>query len=668
VTRLRSVLALAAAVVAAAASSPAPASARPIRLDDLRKLVGVTSPAISPDGKRAVVVVSRIDWNDDRYDRDLDAIDLTTHARRTLTYHRRGLSDPRWSPDGTKLAFIADEGAGEAAKPQVFVMPMDGGDARPVTKASEGVEQFAWRPDGGAIAYAATDELPKKKGAERFRDAFVVGNVPITARTMPRPVHLFVVAAEGEGKAKQLTSGEQSVTSGEAQSTLSWSADGKTLAFLLAPDAVLNDADRAHIELVDVASGKLSRPTTNAGNEADPRFSPDGKHLAYTHSAGDNQITLTEAYVTAPDGGNGTAVSHAFDRAVHDVAWLPDSSAILFTARVATSTAVVRAPAGGGAPARVEMGELNITSPLEGTIARDGAMVFVATSTKAPAELYYRAAGGAPVKVTDYNASVAALDLAASERVEFPTSLGPQGDAVLTLPPGYVAGRKYPLVVHIHGGPTSASIRQFDRQAQLMAARGWLVLQPNYRGSDNLGLTYQRGVLYDPGEGPGKDIMAAVDAVRARGIVDDHRIVVGGWSYGGIMTAWMISKYHIWRAAFSGASVNDWAADYGTADDPDSDKALFHGSPFVGGNAAEYRRASAISYVRDVTTPVMIVSDVGDNRDPFATSSMYYRALRDNGKDATFVAYPVNGHFPGDPVRALDLYGRWIDWFARHLQ
>ncbi|HYW54388.1 MAG TPA: prolyl oligopeptidase family serine peptidase, partial [Dongiaceae bacterium] len=308
------------------------------------------------------------------------------------------------------------------------------------------------------------------------------------------------------------------------------------------------------------------------------------------------------------------------------------------------------------------------SSPLDGAIARDGAMVFVATSAKQPAELYYKPASGAPVKVTDYNAALAGLDLAPAERITYTTSLGAQADGVLTLPPGYAAGRKYPLVVHIHGGPTSASLRGFNRQAQLMAAHGWLVLEPNYRGSDNLGLAYQSAVRYDPEEGPGKDIMAAVDAVRARGIVDDKRIAVGGWSYGGIMTAWMISKYHIWRAAVSGASVNDWVADYGTADDPASDKALFHGSPFVGNNAAEYRRASAITYARDVTTPVLIVSDVGDNRDPFATSSMYYRALRDNGKDATFLAYPVDGHFPADPVRTLDLFGRWIDFFARRLQ
>ncbi|HZW53484.1 MAG TPA: hypothetical protein VFF00_05570, partial [Candidatus Elarobacter sp.] len=292
---LRTAVPLAAALVAAAACVSAPASARTIRLDDLRKQVGVSQPAISPDGKRAVVVVSRVDWNDDRNERDLDLVDLASHARRTLTYHRRGLAEPRWSPDGTKLAFIADEGTGEEAKAQVFVMPMDGGDARPVTKAPEGVEQFAWRPDGAAIAYGATDALPKKRGADRFRDAFVVGNTPITTRKPPRPVHLFVTDANGEGKPKQLTSGEQSLAAGEAQSTISWSADGKTIAFLLAPNAVLNDAERAHVTLVDVATGKQSRPTANAAYEADPRFSPDGKHLAYTHSAGDNQITLTEA-------------------------------------------------------------------------------------------------------------------------------------------------------------------------------------------------------------------------------------------------------------------------------------------------------------------------------------------------------------------------------------
>ncbi|HTJ28772.1 MAG TPA: S9 family peptidase [Candidatus Limnocylindria bacterium] len=664
--RITKAVPVAAAVLAAATCVSAPAATRTIALGDLQKAVGLSSPAISPDGTRAVVLVSRINWNDDRYDPELDLIDLRTHARRALTYDRKGLSEPRWSPDGTKLSFLAENGSGSDAHAQVFVMPMDGGDARPVTNAPAGVAQYAWRPDGGAIAYAATDAQPKKNGADRYHDAFTFTTEPITTRTPPHPLHLFVVAAAG-GTAKQLTFGTRSVTGGEAQSTLSWSADGKTLAFMLSPDGILNDADRAHVELVDVASGRLTQLTAHAGYEGDPRFSPDGKHVAYLHSADDNQITLTEGWVTAPGQGEGTAYSRAFDRAVHDVAWLPDSSGLLFTTADATSVALVRAPL-GGTPTRVDLGDVTISSSLSGAIARDGAMIFVATTPTKPPELYYRPAGGTPVAITDYNASIAALDLGAAQTITFPTSLGREGDAVLITPPGFSAAKKYPLVLLIHGGPTSASTLRFDPLGQLMAARGWLVLEPNYRGSDNLGLAYQAAVRYDPDAGPGKDVIAAVDAVRARGIVDDHRIGVSGWSYGGIMTAWMISRYHLWRAAVSGASVNDWATDYGTADDSDSDRALFHGSPFVGNNAAEYRRASAISYVKDVTTPVLILSDVGDNRDPFATSSMYYRALRDNGKDATFVAWPVDGHFPHDPVRIADVYGHWIDYLAQHFK
>ena len=202
------VVPVAAAIFAAATCVSSPASARPLPMADLRSIVGLSSPAIAPDGKRAVVVVTRIAWNDDKYVRELDLIDLATHARRTLTYDRRGLADPAWSPDGTEAGLPRRcRQRRSRPKPQVFVMPMDGGDARPVTKAPEGVDQYAWRPDGGALAYAATDAEPKRKGAERFRDAFVVGNTPITTRKPPRPVHLFVVASSGEGKARQLTCG-----------------------------------------------------------------------------------------------------------------------------------------------------------------------------------------------------------------------------------------------------------------------------------------------------------------------------------------------------------------------------------------------------------------------------------------------------------------------------
>lgn len=648
------------------AGSGARAVARTLEASDFQRIVGLSAPAISPDGKRAVVVVSRIVWNDDTTLSDLDLVDIATHAQRTITHDRKDLDAPAFSSDGSKLAFLADAGTGDDAQPQVWVMRFDGGDARPITSAADGVQQFAWRPDGAAIAYTAADPEPKRSGADRFRDSFVFTTEPIIARALPRPAHLFVVPADG-GQAKQITFGAQSVATGEAQSTISWSADGKTIAFTAAPNAILNDETRSFVDVVEVAGGKIARLTGHDAYESTPFFSPDGSHIAYTYSRGDSQSNQVEAFITTPAGGEGAPVSQPCDCYLNDLAWLPDSSGVVFTSADHTSVAMLRAGL-TGPPVAMPTGGLRVTSSLAGAIAADGSMVFVASDVRQPQELYFRSKGGTTVKLTGYNDAIAGLDLADAQTVEFPTTLGITGDAILVTPPGFDPSRKYPLVLKIHGGPTSASTRGFDVFAQLMAARGWLVLEPNYRGSTNLGLKYMRGVLYDPEEGPGKDVIAAVNSVRARGFVDDRRIAVSGWSYGGIMTAWMISKYHLWSAAVSGASVNDWSTDYGVADDSDSDLALFHGSPYVSANAAEWRRASAITYAADVSTPVLILSDVGDNRDPFATSSMYWRALRDNRKDATLRVWPVNGHFPNDPVRTLDVYEHWMDYIGAHFR
>lgn len=636
---------------------------------DFRSLVTLSSPAISPDGKRAATIVSHVVWDEDRRDGDLVMIDVATHATRTLTYNRKDLSEPAFSPDGTRLAFIS---ADANDKDQVFVMPLDGGDARPVTDAKSDVEEFAWRPDGRALAYVAADPEPERKGADRFRDSFIFTTEPITAHSRPRPLHLFAQSLEG-GSPRQLTFGPQSATSDYA---LSWSPDGKTIAFTLVPNGILNDEAYSHVELVDVETKAMRALTGRTQWEGAPLFSPDGKHIAYTYSTEDSEVTLVQLYVTTPAGGKGTLVSGKIDGDVTDFGWSRDSKNLLVATPERTTMALYRVPLTGspealdlrgtvpGTPGQTT-GAVSVSS-LQSGVASNGTIVFVGSSPKQPPEIYERAAGGAVTKLTDFNAAIARFDLAPAERMTFPTSLRVTGDGVVYYPPGFNAGHKYPLSVYIHGGPDDPTALGFDFWAQVMAARGWIVLRPNYRGSPNLGLTYKRAILYDPEDGPGKDIVSAIDVLRSRGIVDESRIAVSGWSYGGIMTAWMISKYHFWKAAVSGASVNDWITDYGTADDSLADRDMLHGSPFVGNNASEWRRVSAISYARDVITPVLILSDVGDNRDPFATSSMYWRALRDNGKDATLRVWPISGHFPSDPVRVVDIYHYWLDFITQH--
>jgi dipeptidyl aminopeptidase/acylaminoacyl peptidase len=642
------------------------------REDDYQRLVTLHSPAIAPDGKRAALIVSRILWNDDRRRSELVIVDLTNGAMRTLISNRDGLSAPAFSPDGTRLAFLAEERNRNANHTQVFVIPPDGGDARAVTHEDADVDEFSWRPDGRALAYASADPEPQRAGADRFRDSFVFTTEPITAHEFPRPDHLFTILLQ-DGTRSQLTFGPESVGDG---STISWSPDGRTIAFTLCRNAILNDQSYSRAALVDVASKNVRNLTGRTMWEGNPLFSPDGTHIAYTYSDGDPQINLNELYVTSPSGGAGSRLSAAVDRPIGDFVWSPDSKSLIATAPDRTTNALYRIPLRGD-PAPINAGNLVPGVPLTTTggaevpslgnaIAADGTLAFLATSTAQPLELFKYSPSTGVQQVTSFNAAMAQFSWATAQRITFSTTTGVRADGVLYYPPGFSSARKYPLVVYIHGGPDDPTMMEFDFWAQVMAARGWLVLRPNYRGSPNLGLAYQRAILYDPEEGPGKDIVAAVDAVRARGIVDEARIAVCGWSYGGIMTAWLISKYHFWRAAVSGASVNDWITDYGTADDSLADVDLLHGSPFVGNHEGEWRRVSAIWYARDVTTPVLILSDIGDNRDPFATSSMYYRALRDNHKEATLRVWPVEGHFPDDPVRTVDVYHYWIDYLAQH--
>lgn len=655
----------AAAAVAKTALVPALAQPPAFAPTDVARIVSIANPQISPDGRRAVALISRIDTQHDRSNSEIDLIDIATGAHRALTAERSGLADPKWSPAGDRIAFTADKGAGEAARAQVYVLRLDGGDATPVTAAPDGVDAFSWRPDGAAIAYSAIDAAAKKTGAQRFVDAYEVGNGSNLLAGAARSHRIWLQRLDGS-RAELLTRGPGSVTSGEASSTLSFAPDGSTLAYLWAPTAILNDADAATATIVDIATRAVHALTAHPSREKDPLYSPDGAHIAYLYADGDNQTHQQGAHITTR-GGTDRNVSEAADLYVEDHGWQADGSALYFRSAVGTQNAIWRSLP-DMRPERVDIGDLNAQSPLDGAIGKDGTLLFVASATDSPAELYVRAPGQPARKISAYNAAVANRRFGASERVTFPTSTGIAGDGVLIKPAGFVAARTYPLVVVIHGGPTDASTQSFDTLGQLMAARGWLVLEPNYRGSNNLGRAYLASIFNDVSTGPGRDIMAAVDAVRARGCVDPRRIAVSGWSYGGVMTTWMITHYHLWNSAVSGAAVTDWIADYAIADDLNADLYLFSGSPFIARNRARWVHEQSITYVNDVTTPVLLIADRGDARVANVSSYEFFHALRDLGKPVQFVVYPVDGHFPHDPARKADVYMRWMNYIGDHFR
>ncbi len=283
-----------------------------------------------------------------------------------------------------------------------------------------------------------------------------------------------------------------------------------------------------------------------------------------------------------------------------------------------------------------------------------------------PTEIYTVKEGSAPVRLTDFNHALDHRKLGASKIVEWKSD-GFSMNGVVITPPDFDPSKKYPLVLVIHGGPNSASILSFDTFGQIMATHGYVVFEPNYRGSDNLGNAIYKAIEHNPGEGPDKDVMAGLDVVKKLPYVDGDNIAITGWSYGGFMTSWMIGHHDFWKCAVAGAPVTDYVGMYNLSDGSVQWRSWFGGSPYVGDRQKEYWAASPISYVSHMKTPTLIMGDVGDFRVPITQSYELYHALKDNGVPTEFVAIPADGHFPGDAARARDVYRRWIGWVDKYL-
>jgi dipeptidyl aminopeptidase/acylaminoacyl peptidase len=355
-------------------------------------------------------------------------------------------------------------------------------------------------------------------------------------------------------------------------------------------------------------------------------------------------------------------VTGSIDRTFYGADWSPDGSALVLAASDATTTSLWWVPLDGAAR-RIALGELE---PHDLFVGAGGSIAFVGVEPGRPSELYLLASPAAePRRLTDYNAPTAALSLGKTESVEWKVT-GYQADGVITLPPSYQPGTKYPLLLVIHGGPMGSSKRAFSELPQLLAARGWVIFEPNYRGSDNLGNGYQSAIIGDAGDGPGKDVMAGIATLVARGLVDTTRIGVSGWSYGGYMTTWLIGHYPRWRAALAGAALTDYGDSYNLSDINVTFGGGWGGSVWQAPYDKVVRDQSPTSYFGRINTPTLILSNTGDVRVPIVQSYKLYHALKDRGVPVKFVAYPIPGHFARDPVRVRDVYRRWIGWFEEH--
>jgi dipeptidyl aminopeptidase/acylaminoacyl peptidase len=630
-------------------------------LDAVRALVRLGDPQMSPDGRTVLVTLTRADHDSNEFRTELVAVDAASGARTVLVRDRGSVGHARWSPAGDRIAFLAAAAGGGGRR--VHVMSGAGGAPTQVTRAPAGVSLFAWRPDGAAFAFVTAD--PRPSATLRAGDPFEVGNDHYLTSAPSTPTHLWVVPADG-GDARRLTTGGSSLSTTLGGSPISWRPDGRAIAVVRIASASPGDTDQGRVTVVDVASGEARELTGRAAFESSARFSPDGARLAYTYPREGDPSSLDEAIVAPAAGGAGEVATRALDRQVSLVDWWPDGRALLLAGTDGTRRALW-VQSVGGAARRLPLG--TVASIGGASVARTGAVAFVGSEATRPDELYVLPPRGtAPRRLTDLNAEVAARALGRTERLTWSVTDGLTADGVVTYPPGFDPARRYPLVLVIHGGPTASSTEGFSPLVQLLAARGWLVLQPNYRGSDNLGNAFQRAIANDAGEGPGRDVVAGVDALAARGFVDTARVAVTGWSYGGFMTAWLIGRYPgRWRAAVAGAAPVDLTDMYALTDLNVMRRHAITSSPFAGDNLPRYMAMSPIVHLPKARTPTLVMSMAADVRVSVTGSYKLYHALKDNGVPVQFVSFPGGGHSPADPARQLERDRRWVEWLARWL-
>jgi dipeptidyl aminopeptidase/acylaminoacyl peptidase len=629
------------------------AGPRPLELGDLRRVVSYGAVQIAPDAKHVAAIQRHPDFKENKNVSQLVLIDVRTHAKRILTPDRQSVQSPSWSRSGDRIAFLT--AGGEKKSPQVWILPVDGGEAMRLTDAQRGVAGFAWRPDGREIAYVTEDEAPNKKAIDAHDDAFVVTKEAWTAKAAAVPSHIWLIPAGG-GKARRLTAGAWSVAGGE----LSYRSDGKAIAFTRAPDGTFDTFFRTTPAIADAGTGKVT--TFGKFGDTSPMFDPTDKRLVYLRP---NAVASVQNDVIAAnaDGAQPVRLGGRFDRNPAGVDFAPDGSVV--TSAVDGTMSRLFMFARDGSRRLLPTGDVSAGAP---SVARDGTLAFGGSTARDPSEIYLmRQNATAPERLTSTNAWLGTRGIGTKRTIAWRAADGTPLDAVVTEPAGFSKARRYPLVLVIHGGPTAATRATFNNLAALMAARGWVVLEPNYRGSDNHGAASIATSLGHPMSIAGRDIQDAIRILEREGIVDTARIGVSGWSAGGMMTSWLITHDTRWRAALSGAAVNSLLGVTSMSDVDEYAPALLRGDPYA--DPAAMQRAleeSPLTYADRVKTPTLIVTDAGDQRVPTPLSYEFYHAIRATGTPVELLVYPVNGHFPGDPLHVEDLNRRWVDWFAKH--
>jgi dipeptidyl aminopeptidase/acylaminoacyl peptidase len=640
-------------------------------IEDQYAIKRVGSPEVSPDGEWVAYTVSTTNLKKDESATQIWMV--STHGGDPIPLSMSGesASSPKWSPDGTFLSFTATRG--EGARSQIWLLDRRGGEAQPLTDIKQGVGDYEWSPDGSKLLLTlrdpdSTEDSGGKDSRSGVRKPWVIDRLQ-TKRdgtgylTDTRKNHLYVF----DVKSKTLTQ----ITSGRwDEGSPAWSPDGSRVAFVSNrtedPDANSN----SDIWVVSAGNtdlgGTLIRITDYEGGDGAPAWSPDGKWIAYTTGINDPRFSAFETShlaLRASDGsGERRVLTEALDRNVGSPEFTSDGGGILVTV----------GDEGEGHVARIDVATGAVTRPVDGEIQASGFSVgphgllaTVISNYDMPGEVFVQR-GEERTQLTHVNDSImGAIQLAEVRNVHFNSEDGTEIEGWVFFPPGFQQGARYPTLLRIHGGPNGNFGVGFNTEAQILAAHGYLVFITNPRGSSGYGREFGFALWQKWGIPDFQDVMAGVDHVIDQGWADPDRLGVGGWSYGGILTNYVITKTNRFKAAISGASMGLLVANFGH-DHYQLGNEREWGNPWE--NRQLWESLSPWNNVEKVTTPTLFMGGESDWNVPILNSEQWYQALKRRGIDTRLVVYPGQPHGLRIPSYNVHRYKEYLAWYDKYVK